>query len=115
MVGKSYLEPYLKNAARYIIPAINDLAAALAGKPVSPLDDFQNNRRSLNLVGYEGISMIAASGVDIAAWDALAKGRIGWSGKTGPIQFCKSRSLSKRATSRSRISLGRASNGTRLR
>ena len=73
VVGRSYLEPYLKNAARYIIPAIHDLAAALVGKPLSPLDDFQNNRRSLNLVGYEGIAMIAVSGLDMAAWDALAK------------------------------------------
>jgi mandelate racemase len=27
----------------------------------------------LNLVGYEGVSMIAVSGLDMAAWDALAK------------------------------------------
>src|SRR5260370_8428537 len=32
IVGRSYLEPYLKNAARYIVPPIHDLAAALAGK-----------------------------------------------------------------------------------
>ena len=54
IVGRSYLEPYLKNAARYVIPAIRDLAAALIGKPVSPLENFQLNRRSLNLIGYEG-------------------------------------------------------------
>ena len=27
IVGRSYLGPYLKNAARYVIPAIRDLAA----------------------------------------------------------------------------------------
>jgi mandelate racemase len=73
VVGRSYLEPYLKNAARYIVPAIHDLAAALEGKRLAPLDDFQNNRRSLNLVGYEGVAMIAVSGLDMAMWDALAK------------------------------------------
>ena len=31
IVGRSYLEPYLKNAARYIVPAIHDLAAAQLG------------------------------------------------------------------------------------
>jgi mandelate racemase len=72
IIGRSYLEPYLKNAARYIIPAIQDLAAALQGKHLSPLDSFQNNRRSLNLIGYEGIAMIAVSGLDMAVWDALA-------------------------------------------
>jgi mandelate racemase len=71
IVGKSYLEPYLKNAARYILPAIQDLAQA--GQLLAPLDRFQNNRRSLNLIGYEGIAMIAVSGLDMAIWDALAK------------------------------------------
>jgi mandelate racemase len=73
IVGRSYLEPYLKNSARYIIPAIQDLGAAQVGKPLAPLDSFQSNRRSLNLVGYEGVAMIAVSGVDMAIWDALAK------------------------------------------
>jgi mandelate racemase len=73
VVGRSYLGPYLKNAARYVIPAIRDLAAALGGKPVAPLDNFQLNRRSLNLIGYEGVALIAVAGLDMAAWDALAK------------------------------------------
>lgn len=73
IVGRSYLEPYLRQAARYLVPALHDLAAARAGKPISPIDDFQNGHRSLNLLGYEGISLIAVSGLDMAAWDALAK------------------------------------------
>jgi mandelate racemase len=73
IVGRSYLEPYLTNAAQYIVPVINHLAAAYLGKPLAPLDDFQSNRRSLNLVGYEGVAMIAVSGLDMAIWDALAK------------------------------------------
>ncbi len=73
IVGRSYLEPYLKHAARYIVPAIRDLVAARRGAPIRPLEDFQAARRSLNLVGYEGISMIAIAGLDMAAWDALAK------------------------------------------
>jgi mandelate racemase len=73
IVGRSYLEPYLRQSLRYIVPAIQDLAAARTGQPIRPLDDFQNGRRSLNLVGYEGVSMIAVAGLDMAAWDALAK------------------------------------------
>jgi mandelate racemase len=73
VVGRSYLEPYLKDAVRYIVPAIRDLAASLAGKQLAPLDCFQASRRALNLVGYEGIAMIAVSGIDMAIWDALAK------------------------------------------
>jgi mandelate racemase len=73
IVGRSYLEPYLKHSARYLVPALHDLAAARAGQPLRPLDDFHNGRRSLNLVGYEGVTMIAVAGLDMAAWDALAK------------------------------------------
>src|SRR5688572_10248667 len=73
VVGRSYLDPYLLRSARYIVPAIQDLAAASRGKPVRPLDDFQAARKGLNLVGYEGIAMIAVAGLDMAIWDALAK------------------------------------------
>src|ERR1700688_196217 len=73
IVGRSYLEPYLKHSARYIAPAICDLAEARKGHAVRPIEDFQNGRRALNLIGYEGVSMIAVSGLDMAAWDALAK------------------------------------------
>jgi mandelate racemase len=73
VVGRSYLEPYLKHAMRYIVPAVQDLATTLAGKPLAPLDAFQAGRRSLNLVGYEGVAMIAVAGIDMAIWDALAK------------------------------------------
>src|SRR5438552_2900177 len=73
IVGRSYLEPYLTQALHYIIPAIRDLAATRVGKPIRPVDDFNQGHKSLNLVGYEGISLIAVSGLDMAAWDALAK------------------------------------------
>jgi mandelate racemase len=73
IVGRSYLEPYLKGSARSIVPVIQDLAAARAGQPIRPLEDFQKGLKSLNLVGNEGIAMIAVAGLDMAAWDALAK------------------------------------------
>ena len=73
VVGRSYLAPYLKQAVRYIVPAIEDLGAARQGKPIAPLDDFAAGRRALGLVGLEGVSLIAVSGLDMAAWDALAK------------------------------------------
>jgi mandelate racemase len=73
IVGRSYLEPYLKDALGCIISLIQTLGAAHMGKPIAPLDIFQSNRKSQNLVGYEGIAMIAVSGIDMAIWDALAK------------------------------------------
>ena len=73
LVGRSYLAPYLRQAVRYIVPAIEDLAAARQGKSIAPLDAFATGRRALGLVGLEGVSLIAVSGLDMAAWDALAK------------------------------------------
>src|SRR3954471_2924155 len=61
VVGRSYLEPYLKNAARYVVPLLHDLAAAQQNQTLAPLERFQANRRSLNLIGYEGIAMIAVA------------------------------------------------------
>lgn len=98
VVGRSYLEPYLKNSVRYIMAALSDLAAAHQGKTIAPLADFQNNRRTLSLVGYEGISMIAVSGLDMAAWDALAKAAgmplaILLGGSLGPVPAYNSNGL----------------------
>ncbi|MFO1314168.1 MAG: enolase C-terminal domain-like protein [Burkholderiales bacterium] len=73
IVGRSYLEPYVTKAARYLIPALRDLGELLRGREVAPVDLFGVARKSLHFVGYEGLSMIAVSGVDMAAWDALAK------------------------------------------
>jgi mandelate racemase len=73
VVGRSYLEPYLKNSFRYIIPAIEDLAEAAQGQPVAPFDTYRRGIGSLHLVGREGVTLIAVSGLDMAAWDALAQ------------------------------------------
>lgn len=72
-VGRSYLEPYLKHAARYLIPAIHDLVDAFKGTAMGPVGVFEAARRSLSLVGLEGMSLIAVAGIDMALWDALAK------------------------------------------
>jgi len=73
VVGRSYLEPYIVKSMRYLIPAIHDLGEALKGRRIAPLELFDAARKSLHFVGYEGLSMIAVSGLDMAAWDALAK------------------------------------------
>jgi mandelate racemase len=73
VVGHSYLEPYLKQSMRYIVPAIEDLAEAAKGQPLAPVDGHRRGIGSLHLVGREGVSLIAVSGLDMAAWDALAK------------------------------------------
>ncbi len=73
VVGRSYLEPYVTKTMAYLVPAIHDLGAMLKGRRVAPQELYELGRKSLHFVGYEGMSMIAVSGVDMAAWDALAK------------------------------------------
>lgn len=73
VVGRSYLEPYLERSVRYIVPAILDLAEAYKGQPLAALDLFRKGTGSIHLVGREGISLIAVSGLDMAAWDAQAR------------------------------------------
>lgn len=98
VTGRSYLEPYLVKSMRYLIPALNDLAQLFRGEPVAPADLYAAARKSLQFVGYEGLSMIAVSGVDMAAWDALAKAAgvplcVLLGGSVGPVKSYNSNGL----------------------
>src|SRR5262247_3624816 len=98
VVGHSYLEPYLKQAARYIIPAIEDLAEAAKGQPVAPFDGYRRGIGSLHLVGREGVALIAVAGLDMAAWDALAQAAgmplaVFLGGTVGPVPAYNSNGL----------------------
>ncbi len=73
IVGRAYLEPYVVKSMKYLVPALHDFGEMLKGHKVAPLELFEAARKSLHFVGYEGLAMIAASGLDMAAWDALAK------------------------------------------
>src|SRR5688572_3170533 len=73
IVGRSYLEPYTVKAMKYLIPALHDFNELFAGHRVSPFEFYATARKSLHFVGYQGMSMIAVSGLDMAVWDALAK------------------------------------------
>jgi mandelate racemase len=98
IVGRSYLEPYLKSAARSIAPAIVELAHMRKGKAVNPVDNFAQGRKALTLIGYEGVAMIAVAGLDMAAWDALAKAAglplaVLLGGSLGPVRSYNSNGL----------------------
>ena len=98
IVGRSYLEPYVVKAMRYLVPALNDLGAMFKGRRIAPIELFDAARKSLHFVGYEGLSMIAASGLDMAAWDALAKAAnlplcVLLGGSVGPVKTYNSNGL----------------------
>ena len=98
VVGRSYLEPYTVKTMRYLVPALHDLGELVKGRPLAPTDLYDVARRSLHFVGYQGISMIAVSGLDMAAWDALAKAAgvplcVLLGGSIGPVNAYNSNGL----------------------
>ena len=98
IVGRSYLEPYLIKSMRYLVPALNDLGDLLKGRTVAPLEVYDAARKSLHFVGYQGLSMIAVAGLDMAAWDALAKAAdmplcVLLGGSVGPVKSYNSNGL----------------------
>jgi mandelate racemase len=98
VVGRSYLEPYIAKAMRYLIPALHDLGDLLKGRRVAPVELYEAGRRSLHFVGYQGLSMIAVAGIDMAAWDALAKAAgvplcVLLGGSVGPVKAYNSNGL----------------------
>ena len=98
IVGRSYLEPYVIKAMRYLVPALHDMGDMLKGWRLAPVELFDAARKSLHFVGYQGLSMIAASGLDMAAWDALAKAAgvplcVLLGGSVGPVKSYNSNGL----------------------
>jgi mandelate racemase len=61
VVGRSYLEPYLKKAIRYVGPAILDLGEAFTGRQLAPLDLYRDAMSILHLLGRQGVGLIAAA------------------------------------------------------
>jgi len=98
IVGRSYLEPYTAKAMKYLIAALEDFGEMLEGRPVAPTELYGLARKSLHFVGYQGLSMIAVSGLDMAAWDALAKAQgvplcVLLGGSVGPVKAYNSNGL----------------------
>jgi mandelate racemase len=98
IVGRSYLEPYIVKSMRYLVPALNDLGNLLKGRTVAPVELYDAARKSLHFVGYQGLSMIAVAGLDMAAWDALAKAAdmplcVLLGGSVGPVKAYNSNGL----------------------
>jgi mandelate racemase len=98
IVGRSYLEPYTIKTMRYLVPALQDFGEMLKGRRVAPIELYELARKSLHFVGYQGQSMIAVSGLDMAAWDALAKASgvplcVLLGGSVGPVKAYNSNGL----------------------
>jgi mandelate racemase len=102
ITGRAYLEPYAVKSMRYLVPALHDMGEMLKGRTLAPFELYDAARKSLHFVGYQGLSMIAVSGLDMAAWDALAKAAgvplcVLLGGTVGPVKAYNSNGLWLRA------------------
>ena len=61
IVGRGYLEPYIVKSMRYLISALTDLAEWLKGRRIAPVELYDEARKSLHFVGYQGQSPFPAS------------------------------------------------------
>ncbi len=98
VTGRAYLEPYVVKSMRYLVPALEDFSEMLKGRKVAPQELFESAQKSLHFVGYGGLSMIAAAGLDMAAWDALARAAgvplcVLLGGSVGPVRAYNSNGL----------------------
>ncbi|MBL4690331.1 MAG: hypothetical protein JKY68_02560 [Rhodospirillales bacterium] len=73
VTGRSYLFGYTPPGNACLIPALKWLGEAMKGRPLDPVTLFDQARRTLTLMGHEGIAMMAVSGFDMACWDACAR------------------------------------------
>ena len=85
-------------AMKYLVPALHDLGDMLKGRELAPVELYELARKSLHFVGYQGLSMIAVSGLDLAAWDARAKAAnvplcVFLGGSVGPVRAYNSNGL----------------------
>ncbi len=98
VTGRAYLFGYSGAGNACFMPALRWLADALKGEKIDPETLFDKARKTLTLMGHEGIALMAVSGFDMACWDAHAKARgkplvevLG--GATGPVPAYNSNGL----------------------
>jgi mandelate racemase len=73
LTGRSYVFSYISLALEPLRRLTENLGTTLKGAAVAPLEIDRKLQTMFRLLGPQGLTGIAASGIDMAAWDALAK------------------------------------------
>ena len=72
-VGRAYLFAFTRDNLRPIASLVEAMGRAIAGDELAPFDIERKLRRQYALLGVHNVVLIAMSGIDMAAWDALAQ------------------------------------------
>src|SRR5687767_11162576 len=72
ITGRSYLWCYVRDTMPAIMSGLMAVTEMVKGDPVAPLDLWRKLSQRFALMGVQGIVRMAMSGVDVAAWDAVA-------------------------------------------
>ena len=73
VTGRAYVFGFAAWAAKPIVGCLEGIATLIKGEACAPVDLDTTLRRQLKLLDTPGLVGIALSGVDMAAWDALAQ------------------------------------------
>lgn len=73
VAGSTYLFCYTPLALKPVLQALSNLMPLLKGEAVAPLDLDRRLRAQFRLLGAKGVFGMALAGIDMAAWDALAR------------------------------------------
>ena len=73
VVGRSYLFTYSPIALKATTALLNDLAPVIEGTAADPRGLRARLLGQFKLLGAEGVTLMAIAGLDMAAWDAVAR------------------------------------------
>jgi len=73
ITGSAYVFCYTPLALKPVAQLITNLEALIKGDLLAPIAIEQKLHRRFRLLGTQGLTGIALAGIDMAAWDALAK------------------------------------------
>jgi mandelate racemase len=73
ITGRSYLFAFTKTCHGPLAALVRSLGERLLGRPVAPADVNANLAAHCRLLGTAGLVGMALGGLDMAAWDALAR------------------------------------------
>lgn len=73
VTGRAYLFSYFSLALKALDEMVRALAPIIVGKPLAPVEIERALRDRLTLLGSTNLAGMAVAGLDMAAWDALAR------------------------------------------